>query len=131
MERQPRRDTRPELALRRALHARGLRYRLDVAIVPGTRRRVDIAFPNAKVAIFVDGCFWHRCPSHGTSPSSNADWWAAKLDGNVARDRDTDVRLGSAGWTVFRVWEHEGMVAAAERVAATVRQGQAANGDRE
>lgn len=113
------------------MHSRGLRYRLDVAIVPGTRRRVDIAFPNAKVAIFVDGCFWHRCPSHGTSPNSNADWWAAKLDGNVARDRDTDVRLGSAGWTVFRVWEHEDMVAASERVAATVRQRQAANGDRE
>jgi len=102
-----------------------MRYRLDVAIIPGTRRRVDITFLNARVAVFVDGCFWHRCPGHGTSPNSNADWWTAKLDGNVARDRDTDARLGSAEWTVLRVWEHEDMAAAAERIAATVRQGKA------
>jgi DNA mismatch endonuclease, patch repair protein len=131
MQTQARRDTRPELALRRALHARGLRYRLDVAIVPGTRRRVDIAFSTNKVAVFVDGCFWHRCPTHATSPVENADWWAVKLDGNVTRDRDTDARLGSAGWTVLRVWEHEDMAAAAERIATTVRPGRATNGGRE
>ncbi|GAB3868070.1 hypothetical protein GCM10027610_124160 [Dactylosporangium cerinum] len=72
------------------------------------------------MAVFVDGCFWHRCPQHGTTPKRNTEWWTAKLQANVNRDRDTDARLASLGWTVLRVWEHESPVAAADRVAAAV-----------
>jgi len=116
--RQRARDTAPELALRRLLHARGLRYRVDVAPLPGLRRRADVVFTRARLAVFVDGCFWHRCPLHGTSPRSNAGWWRDKLDRNVQRDRDTDRALSEAGWQVLRVWEHEQPETAAERVHA-------------
>lgn len=121
MSAQRRRDTAPELALRRELHRRGRRYRVDRPPLPGVRRRADLVFPLAKVAVFVDGCFWHRCPVHATAPKNNAQWWAAKLDGNVARDRDTDARLAAAGWTVVRVWEHEDAAAAADAVEAALR----------
>ena len=115
-----RRDTAPELALRRALHARGLRYRVTYP-VPGNRlRTIDIAFTRAKVAVFVDGCFWHGCPDHGTQPRANAGWWATKLAANAARDRDTDRLLTEAGWTVLRVWEHEAPEVAATRVLDVV-----------
>ena len=114
--RQRARDTAPELALRQLLHARGLRYRVDVAPLPGLRRRADVVFTRARLAVFVDGCFWHRCPQHGTSPRSNADWWRVKLDRNVQRDRDTDRALADAGWRVLRVWEHERPDTAAELV---------------
>lgn len=116
MREQRRRDTAPELALRRELHRRGRRYRVDRAPLPGLRRRADLVFPTARVAVFVDGCFWHCCPVHGTRPKNNAGWWAAKLDTNVARDRDTDTRLADAGWRVVRVWEHEDAVTAADTV---------------
>ena len=116
--RQRARDTAPELALRRLLHARGLRYRVDVAPLPALRRRADVVFTRARLAVFVDGCFWHRCPQHGTSPRSNADWWRDKLDRNVQRDRDTDRVLSDAGWQVLRVWEHEPADFAAEQVHA-------------
>jgi DNA mismatch endonuclease, patch repair protein len=107
MHRQRRKDTQPELAVRRLLHADGLRYRLGVA-VPGMRRRtIDIAFPGAKVAVFVDGCFWHGCPDHATWPVSNAAWWAKKLNGNRDRDQMTSENLRSLGWEVLRFWEHE------------------------
>ncbi len=106
MQQQGRRDTAPELALRRELWRRGLRYRVDVAPIRG-RRRADVVFTRAKVAVYVDGCFWHRCPLHATTPRSNQEWWTAKLDANVARDRATDEELSAAGWTVVRVWEHE------------------------
>ena len=106
MSRARRRDTGPELLLRRALHARGLRYRVAFPI-PGQRRRtIDIAFTRAKVAVFVDGCFWHGCPEHGTRPRANEGWWAKKLDANTARDRDTDRLLADRGWTVLRIREH-------------------------
>jgi len=121
MQRQLRRDTRPELVLRRAMHAMGLRYRVDHPVVPGTRRRADIVFPKAGVAVFVDGCFWHQCSVHGTRPAANSGWWAAKLEQNVARDRDTDERLTAAGWTVVRVWEHENMASVAGYVTSLVR----------
>jgi DNA mismatch endonuclease, patch repair protein len=98
-------DTAPELALRRELHRRGLRYRVDYPVLP--RRRADVAFPRQRVAVFVDGCFWHSCPDHGTQAKANAEWWRAKLEANVERDRDTDARLAAAGWTVVRAWEHE------------------------
>jgi DNA mismatch endonuclease, patch repair protein len=105
-QRMPTRDTLPELALRRELHRRGLRYRVDIAPLAGLRRRADVVFTRQHLAVFVDGCFWHRCPDHGTDPKNNADWWRTKLDKNVQRDRDTDAVLAAAGWLVVRVWEH-------------------------
>lgn len=117
----PRRDTAPELALRRELHRRGLRYRVDAALPGIPRRRADVVFGRAKVAVFVDGCFWHGCPEHGRKPVNNAAWWVLKLEGNVARDRDTDARLQAQGWTVLRFWAHEDMVVAASTVEARVR----------
>jgi DNA mismatch endonuclease (patch repair protein) len=120
MEDQRRRDTRPEMALRRVLHAMGLRYRVDSPPLADVRRRADLVFPRAQVAVYIDGCFWHSCPVHGTSPKASGAWWRAKLDANRARDADTDRRLGEAGWVVLRVWEHEDPAAAAGRVAETV-----------
>lgn len=122
MSRQKRKDTAPEIALRRELFRRGLRYRVDLPIV-GRRRRVDIAFTRRKVAVFVDGCFWHSCPLHATTPVSNRDWWIEKLAGNVRRDRESDRDLEARGWTVVRVWEHESAVSAADRIEALVRVG--------
>lgn len=116
MRAQRRRDTAPELALRRELHRRGVRYYVDRAPMKGVRRRADLVFPRRKVAVYVDGCFWHSCPQHATFPKNNAQWWAEKLAGNVTRDRDTDTRLTDAGWTVVRIWEHENPVVAANRV---------------
>lgn len=102
-----RRDTSPEMTLRRALHAAGLRFRVDVPLSFDGRRRADIVFPRQKVVIVVDGCFWHRCPEHYTSPKANSEFWAEKARRNVERDRDTDARLKALGWTVLRFWEHE------------------------
>ncbi len=111
-----RRDTAPELTLRRELHARGLRYRVAFP-VPGQRRRtIDVAFTRLRVAVFVDGCFWHGCPEHGTSPRANSEWWRQKLAANAARDLDTDRVLSEAGWIVVRIWEHETAVTAADLV---------------
>ena len=101
------RDTKPELALRRELHRLGLRYRVDTTPLRGIRRRADVVFGPARVAVFVDGCFWHGCPEHGTSPKANAQWWREKIARNQARDRDTDQRLAAAGWRVVRLWEHQ------------------------
>jgi DNA mismatch endonuclease, patch repair protein len=110
------------MALRRELHRRGLRFRVDHRIdIDGLRRRrVDIVFTRRRVAVFVDGCFWHACPQHATSPEANSAWWATKLAGNVTRDRDTDARLAAAGWTVVRVWEHESPADGADRVERAV-----------
>lgn len=122
MRNQKRRETRPELALRRELWSRGLRYRVDAALpLRGGRRRADLLFTRARVAVFVDGCYWHSCPLHGTAPRANASWWAAKLQTNVWRDRDTDLQLAELGWLSVRVWEHEEAFAAADRVAALVQ----------
>jgi DNA mismatch endonuclease (patch repair protein) len=111
-----RRDTPGELALRRALTALGLRYRVD-ATLPGLRRRADVLFPRARIAVFVDGCFWHGCPEHGTWPRANATWWKRKIESNQARDRDTDAQLSMKGWRVFRFWAHEDATVAAVRIA--------------
>ncbi len=119
MRRQRRRDTKPEMAIRRLLYAQGLRYRVDV-VLPGMRRRADLIFNSVRVAVFVDGCFWHGCPEHGTQPKSNTAWWEEKIMSNVKRDRDTDRRLVADGWTVIRVWEHESPEIAVARIAAAV-----------
>lgn len=119
MQRQRRRDTAPELALRTSLHRAGYRYRVEYRIT-GSRRRADIAFPRERVAVFVDGCFWHGCPEHRTTPKANSAWWQEKLDANIKRDRDTDSRLEQSGWAVVRVWEHERVDDAVARVAAVV-----------
>src|SRR5215207_4342941 len=102
-----RRDTAPEVALRSELHRLGLRYRVDRSPVLGVRRRADVVFGPARVAVFVDGCFWHGCPIHGTWPKKNADFWRDKIETNMRRDTDTDRRLEEAGWLVIRIWEHE------------------------
>ena len=113
-----RRDTAPEIALRRELHRRGLRFRVDFPPLPGLRCRADIVFTRRRIAIFVDGCFWHACPDHGNVPKANREWWRAKLEANVARDRRNEQALVQAGWKVVRVWEHEPVGAAADRVFA-------------
>jgi len=120
MRRQRRRDTAPEVALRRLLHARGPRFRVDAPLPGMPRRRADILFSRSRVAVFVDGCFWHSCPEHATRPVNNAHWWALKLEHNVERDRDTDRRLEAIGWRVVRVWEHEDLGDAADRVEAAL-----------
>jgi DNA mismatch endonuclease (patch repair protein) len=117
-----RKDTAPEIALRRELHARGLRYRVAHP-VPGQRRRtIDIAFTRAKVAVMVDGCFWHGCPEHGTKPRANSAWWTEKLAANAARDADTDRVLTELGWRVVRVWEHESVGVASARITAVLEE---------
>lgn len=116
------RDTSPELALRRRLHAAGLRYRVAVRPIPGLRRTADLVFRPVKVAVFVDGCFWHSCPEHGTTPATNTDYWGPKLSRNTDRDRETDQALATAGWLSVRVWEHEDPDEAARRVAMLVRE---------
>lgn len=102
-----RRDNDAELALRRALHAAGCRYRVTYPVPGLPRRTIDIAFTRAKVAVFVDGCFWHGCPEHGTSPRANSAWWRTKIEANRARDDDTSQHLVAQGWRVLRFWEHE------------------------
>lgn len=102
-----RRDTSPEVAVRSMLHRSGLRFRVDVPLGFDRRRRADIVFPRARVAIFIDGCFWHGCPEHYSAPATNIDYWADKVEGNRARDRDTVRRLHESGWQALRYWEHE------------------------
>jgi DNA mismatch endonuclease (patch repair protein) len=117
MQRMGRRNTAPEIALRRALTALGLRYRLHRRDLPGTP---DIAFVGARVAVFVDGCFWHGCPDHGVMPKANRDWWRTKLEANRTRDERKDRALVEAGWLPMHVWEHEDPAAAAVAIADVV-----------
>lgn len=115
------RDTRPELALRSAVHALGLRYRVGIRPIKDVRRTADIAFTRARVAVFLDGCFWHGCPEHHRpATGKSAEFWMEKIAGNRQRDADTDERLRNAGWQVVRVWEHEDPREASERVARIV-----------
>lgn len=120
MQRVRQADTSAESAVRRALHARGLRYRVQVPLLAKPRRVADVAFSGLRIAVFVDGCFWHGCPLHATWPKRNAEFWRAKLLANQARDRDTDARLRADGWDVIRVWAHEDPEVAAERIAKAV-----------
>lgn len=121
MSRQRVRDTKPELALRRELHARGLRFFVNRRVLVAVRREVDVLFPRARVAVLCDGCFWHGCPAHATSPKRNVEFWQEKLERNRERDRDTDARLAEAGWLVVRVWEHEDVVEAADIIERELR----------
>lgn len=115
------RDTAPEMAVRQAVHRRGLRYRVSVRPEPSLRRTADLVFTRRRVAVFVDGCFWHGCPEHHTVAKQNADFWASKVVTNTARDRDTDFQLVTAGWTVLRYWEHEPAENVASDIACVVR----------
>lgn len=125
------RDTQPELAVRRLVHAAGLRYRVDVRPIKNLNRRADMTFRRVKVAFFLDGCFWHGCPEHHTAPRNNAAFWAAKVEENRARDAETNARLINEGWTVVRAWEHEDPGKVAERIVHAVRTtGDSAKGDR-
>ncbi len=117
-----RRDTKPEVELRRELHRRGLRFRVQMKAPGNPRRTIDIAFPRARLAVYVDGCFWHGCPEHLHVPAANREWWLWKLDATARRDRDTDRELLAAQWSVVRVWEHEDAVDAADHVEAVVRE---------
>jgi len=125
-----RRDTGPELRLRSELHRRGLRFRVDVPVPFLPRHRADVVFGPPKVAVFVDGCFWHGCPDHGVVPKSNSGWWKAKVEGVRRRDDRTDAAFLARGWTVVRVWEHEDVVAAADRVEGAVLAGRRSAGAR-
>lgn len=121
MSRQVRTGTKPELAIRRELHRRGFRYRVNRAPLAGIRRSADIVFGRDRVVVMIDGCFWHRCPEHGTAPKSNAEWWDEKLGRNVERDEETNRLLAAAGWTVLRFWEHEDPQQVADRIDAVLR----------
>jgi DNA mismatch endonuclease (patch repair protein) len=113
------RDTRPEILLRSRLHRAGLRFRVQIRPVPALRRTADIVFTRARVAVFVDGCFWHGCPAHYVLPATNWGYWSSKVVGNVARDRSTDQALAEAGWKVLRIWEH----ATLDEAEAAIRAG--------
>lgn len=114
------RDTRPELAVRRIIHAQGLRYFVNRRPLPDLRRTADLVFPRLKIAVFIDGCFWHGCPVHHASPKVNAVYWSAKVEGNKRRDVDTTMRLVSHGWRVLRFWGHEDPQAVAKDIQQAV-----------
>lgn len=114
-------DTSPERALRSELHRRGLRFLKNARPASGLPR-ADVLFSRARLAVFVDGCFWHRCPEHGNDPRTNSSYWKAKLDRNVERDRRNGAALAAAGWQVLRIWEHEDAGAAAATVERRYRE---------
>ncbi|KYF59303.1 very short patch repair endonuclease [Sorangium cellulosum] len=120
MQRVRQKNTSAESAIRSELHALGLRYRIQVPVLTKPRRVADVAFVGPRVAVFVDGCFWHGCPLHATWPKQNAEFWRAKILANQERDRDTDARLRADGWEVVRVWAHERPNEAALRIAQVV-----------
>lgn len=128
MQNTPRRDTPFEIAVRKRTHALGLRFRVDHRLPGVTRARPDLVFPGRRVAVFLDGCFWHSCPEHRSTPRTNRDWWIAKLGANVERDERHRSELEAAGWTVLRFWEHEDPAAVAADIEAAVRR--AGNGAR-
>lgn len=115
-----RRDTKPEMAVRRLVHAAGMRYRVDARPLPQLNRRADLVFMRAKVAVFIDGCYWHGCPEHGTAAKTNAGYWAPKIARNRERDVDTDAQLLAGGWAVVRAWEHDDPVRVVERIVNAV-----------
>ena len=120
MQAQRQRDTKPELQMRHELTALGLRYQLQKRPETDLRNRMDILFKGAKVAVDIRGCFWHSCPQHATQPTNNAEWWRDKLEANVKRDRRTTHAFEELGWTVVRIWEHEDLESAVDRVLKTL-----------
>jgi len=121
MSRNPRRDTRPEREVRSQLHARGLRFRVDFPLDVGdVRVRPDVVFTLWRIAIFIDGCFWHGCPEHGNTPNRNRDYWIPKLRRNVERDKTVDSALFLSGWVVIRAWEHEPVQGVVAQVVAAI-----------
>jgi len=120
------RDTGPERAVRSGLHRRGLRFRVHQSILPESRRRADIVFRRSRIAVFIDGCFWHGCPVHGTMPKANRAFWEAKLRTNRERDSDTDRKLRDSNWTVLRFWEHAEVEEVVSEIEAAVRGSKAA-----
>jgi DNA mismatch endonuclease (patch repair protein) len=116
MQAQKTTGTKIELQVRRGLHARGYRYRVDTKLLPGHPYRGDIVWSGHRMAVFLDGCFWHGCPVHGTTPKSNREWWKAKFDSNRDRDRLVDEILWRHGWTVLRFWEHDDPVTIIESI---------------
>ncbi|MFD8205711.1 very short patch repair endonuclease [Streptomyces sp. NPDC059695] len=114
------RDTKPEQLIRRLVHAQGFRYRVAARPLPALHRTADMVFRPAKVAVFVDGCYWHGCPEHYVPPKTNSGYWSKKVEGNMARDRDTDQQLTDAGWLVLRFWEHSAAQECAAEIARTV-----------
>ncbi|GGU25829.1 very short patch repair endonuclease [Streptomyces violascens] len=114
------RDTKPERLIRQLVHAQGLRYRVSAKPLPDLRRTADMVFRPAKVAVFIDGCYWHGCPEHYVPPKTNSGYWSEKVARNMGRDRDTDEQLSAAGWTVLRFWEHEPPEQCALQIAAAV-----------
>jgi DNA mismatch endonuclease (patch repair protein) len=116
-----RRDTKPELLLRSELHRRGMRFRVQLKVPGNNRRTVDIVFTRVRLAVYVDGCFWHGCPEHHVRPQANSEWWCWKIERNQARDRDTDRQLEASGWKVLRIWEHVLVAEAADKVEEAYR----------
>ena len=118
-----RRDTQPELLLRSALHRRGYRFRVDFPIPLPTGRspRADIAFTRQRLAVFIDGCFWHGCAEHSKPPKKNGGYWGPKIARNIERDEETNARLRALGWRVVRVWEHDDLDEAIERISEQLR----------
>jgi DNA mismatch endonuclease (patch repair protein) len=121
------RDTHPELLVRRALHARGMRFRVDLRPDSTLRTRADIVFTRRRIAVYIDGCFWHGCPEHGTTPKSNVDYWTPKLARNIERDAESTSALEALGWTVLRFWSHEPVDTVVARITAHVAPGQSDN----
>ncbi|MDI2035942.1 hypothetical protein PJL15_03076 [Paenarthrobacter nitroguajacolicus] len=115
------RDTKPELAVRHLLHAKGLRYRVNFRPLPSLRRTADVVFTRARVAVFIDGCFWHGCPAHYRPPGSNVTYWSAKVSRNRKRDCETTELLATAGWTVLRFWTHEDPASVVYEIVEAVR----------
>lgn len=122
MSRQKTRDTLAEVSVRRTLFARGLRFRVNYPVPRHGRRTIDIAFPRVRVAVFIDGCFWHGCPVHGTIPHANTEWWMKKIQTNRARDSETSEWLEAEGWIVMRFWEHDLPDRVADDVESVVRE---------
>lgn len=120
MSEQARRDTHPEISVRKLLHAAGYRYRVAYPVPGHPRRTIDIAFTRDRVAVFMDGCFWHGCPEHGNSPASNTAWWTKKITNNQRRDADTTAQLTARGWAVLRYWEHEDPDSVVRKVSTTL-----------
>ena len=114
------RDTAPEIAVRSELHRRGLRFRVHCQPEPRMRTKADVVFRSKRVCVYIDGCFWHGCPEHGTVPVSNREFWETKIKRNRERDQEVSRQLRECGWTVVRIWEHEDPISAAERIELLV-----------